>query len=180
MKIPHSCQLPIYSVLIMPNASVFINRETYIYSHEETFLFALNSQKITYISSDAAGLLQGNPKDSFCYLGCLSETHQHNDCPRHFSSIPMDSTALPGGSRDFTEFWAAAHDYMALMPASLGLSATLKPRIPETLNMGNELNSLHSFVLIHWNLQEKFPYIPKLWNWHILSDFRRLITVDKK
>lgn len=33
-----------------------------------------------------------------------------------------------------------------------------------------------AFVLIHWNLQEDFLHTPKLWDWHIMSDFRRLIT----
>lgn len=33
-----------------------------------------------------------------------------------------------------------------------------------------------AFVLIHWNLQEDFLHTSKLWNCHIMSDFRRLIT----
>lgn len=98
---------------------------------------------------------------SFCYLGCLSEKHPHNDCPGHFSSIPMDGTALPGRSQDFTEFWVAAHDNTALMPASLGLSATLKPRIPDTLNMGNGLNSLPSFCVDPLRSAGKLPLHPK-------------------
>jgi len=66
-------------------------KKTCMYSHEEKFIFPINSQNIPYISSDAPALLQGNPKDSFCYLGCLSKEHLPNDCPRHFSSSPMEA-----------------------------------------------------------------------------------------
>lgn len=55
------------------------------------------------------------------------------------------------------QHWAAARDNMALTPASQGLAAALKPRIPETLNMGNELSSLHSFCADTLKCAEKLP-----------------------
>lgn len=145
---PHSCQLCIHnelSLMLLCSST----KKTYVYRHKETFLFAIHSQKISFMSTDAqyiSILLLSYERESERLL-LLPWLPFRETLPQwlsqYLSSAPMGGTALPGGSRDFTNFWAAAQDNVALMPASC--SATRQPRNPETLNMGHELNPLHRF-----------------------------------